>query len=360
MPEASPSVTSPGERTSPGFILALLAAAVYLCYLLLRPFLQPILVALALALLSFPMHRWLRSRVRNRNAVALISTLAVILFAGLVTFFIGRAFIGGLRDVYESLTNSSENRERLGVYLVQVFEKAAEVAGRYLQVSSIDLRKAVLENTEKWLNALLVIAPGAIRSLTAPLTNLGIAFFILFFLFRDGEAMLRRAAVVLPIRREHGHRLVATVRDTLNAIVYGTFFIAILQGALAGLAFWLLGVASPVLWAVVTCLCALLPVIGTTIVILPAISMLIVSGHWIKAIVLLIWGIVVVHPIDNFVRPYLIGGRTRLSTLFVFFSLIGGLAAFGGAGLVVGPVVFATAVSLFQILREELRLHPRI
>jgi len=107
---------------------------------------------------------------------------------------------------------------------------------------------------------------------------------------------------------------------------------AALQCALTGVAFWFLGITSPVLWAIVTALCALLPVIGTSIVLLPAVAMLIFNGYWIKGLILLVWGLAIVHPVDNLLRPQLIGNRTRLSTLFVFFALLGGLKAFGALG----------------------------
>ena len=112
-------------------------------------------------------------------------------------------------------------------------------------------------------------------------------------------------------------------------LLYGTLTMAALQGGLAGLAFWILGVSSAGLWGIVTALCALLPLIGTGIVLLPAISMLIFGGHWIKGLILPVWGLAIVHPVDNLLRPYLIGSRTKLSTLFVFFALLGGLQAFG-------------------------------
>jgi predicted PurR-regulated permease PerM len=167
--------------------------------------------------------------------------------------------------------------------------------------------------------------------------------------------MLRRTAVLLPLRTGQTTRLFALVKDTLNATVYGTLAMAALQGALVGLAFWFLGVTSAGLWGTVTALCALLPFIGTGIVLLPAISMLIFSGHWIKGIILLAWGLAVVHPVDNLLRPHLIGSRTKLSTLFVFFALLGGLKAFGGLGLFIGPMILAITLALLKFLREEKR-----
>jgi predicted PurR-regulated permease PerM len=141
----------------------------------------------------------------------------------------------------------------------------------------------------------------------------------------------------------------------LRAVVYGTLAIAALQGALTGTAFWILGLTSPVLWTIITAICALIPVIGTGFVLFPAVAMLVFSGHWVKALLLLAWGLLIVHPIDNVFRPYLIGNKTELSTLFVFFSLLGGLRVFGAAGIFLGPVILSAALALFGFLREEAR-----
>lgn len=341
------------NRATVVFLVGLTAVAVYLCYVLISPFLKPILFSAILAVLFFPLHSRVRRRIRNRTASALLSTVVVILLIALSAMFLGHAIGTGLRDIYQSLAVSGDGKERLSVYFVYLFERAAELLGRYLPISVPDLRNAIVNQAEKWVTFLLNMTAGAIGSITALIANAFIAFFILFFFFRDGRGMLRRASVILPIRKDQARRLFARVQDTLNAIVYGTLAMAALQGALTGLAFWVLGITSPVLWAIVTALCALLPVIGTAFVLLPAISMLVFSGHWIKALILLVWGFAVVHPVDNVLRPYLIGGRVKLSTLYVFFAVLGGLKAFGPLGLFIGPLILAITVALFTFLREE-------
>lgn len=343
------------SRVGFAFLLCLTAVALYLCYVLIAPFLKPILSSAVLAILFYSLHSRILHRIRNRNVSAFLSTSLVILFIASATLFLGRALATGLRDIYQSLSSSGDGSERLSVYLIRLFERALELASNYLPVSTSDLRTATVSQAEKGVAALLNMTAGALGSVTALLANALIAFFILFFFLRDGRTMLRRAAVLLPLTRDQARRLFSRVKDTLNAIVYGTLTMAALQGALTGVAFWILGVTSPVLWAIVTTLCALLPIIGTAIVLLPAISMLVFSGHWIKGLILLAWAMIIVHPVDNLLRPYLIGGRTKLSTLYVFFALLGGLKAFGALGVFIGPIVLAMTLALFGFLREEKR-----
>ena len=344
------------------FLLGLTAVALYFCYVLVAPFLRPILFSIVLAVLSYPLHSRIQRRVRNRNVSALLSTCLVVLFIVLSMALLGRALATGLRDVYQSLSSSGDGSERLSLYLIHLFERALELASSYLPISTVDLRSATVNQAEKGVSTLLGMTAGVLGSFTALLANALIAFFVLFFLLRDGNGMLRRAAVLLPLRRDQTRRLFALIKDTLNATVYGTLTMAALQGALVGLAFWFLGVTSAGLWAIVTALCALLPFIGTGIVLLPAISMLIFGGHWIKGLILFAWGLAIVHPVDNLLRPHLIGSRTKLSTLYVFFALLGGLKAFGGLGVFIGPIILAITLALLKFLREEKRaggLHAR-
>lgn len=347
------------ERTTLVFLLLLVGIALYFCYLLVAPFLKPIIFSIVLAIIFYPVYTRIHRFIRNRNLSAALSTTVVILLVTLVSVFLGRAIISGLQDIYESLSGSGGGKERLTIYIVHLFDRALELASRYIPLSVPDLQSAVLSQTEKAVAGLLAMSAGALGSVTVLLLDAVIAFFLLFFFFRDGRSMLRRIAISLPLKRAQVARLFACVKETLNAIVYGTLAMAALQGALTALAFWFLALASPVLWGVVTALCALLPVIGTTFVLLPAICMLLFSGHWIKGMILLVWAVAVVHPVDNVLRPYLIGGRVRLSTLYVFFALLGGLKAFGGLGVFVGPLILAVTVALFRFLREESRAVAR-
>jgi predicted PurR-regulated permease PerM len=337
------------------FLLCLTVVALCFCYVLIAPFLKSILLSAVLAILFYPVHSRIVRRIRNRNVSALLSTCLVVLFIVLSAVFLGRVLATGLRDIYQSLGSAGDGGERLSLYLIHIFERAVELVSSYLPISTTDLRAATVNQAEKGVSLLLGMTAGALGSFTATLAYTFIAFFVLFFLLRDGKAMLRRTAVLLPLRTSQTTRLFALVKDTLNATVYGTLAMAALQGTLAGVALWFLGVTSAGLWGIVTALCALLPFIGTGIVLLPAISMLLFSGHWIKGLILLAWGLAVVHPVDNLLRPHLIGSRTKLSTLFVFFALLGGLNAFGGLGVFIGPVILAITLALLKFLREEKR-----
>ena len=346
------------SHTAVVFLLGLTALALYLCYILVAPFLKPILFAVIFAVVFYPAHAQIRRWIHNPNSAAALSTTTVILVIGAVSFSVGRALVSGLQDIYESLSGPGESRERLVAFIVQVFERGVAWASHYLPISVPNLQRAVLTQGEKIVSSMLGATAGFLGTLSSFGLNTFIAIFVLFFLLRDGKSMLRRATVGLPLRIGQARRVFSLVRETLHAIVYGTLAMAAIQGTLTGLAFWFLGLPSPVVWGLVATVLAVMPILGTTQVWLPAASMLLLSGHWIKGMFLIIWGLAVVHPVDNVLRPYLIGGRVKLSTLYVFFAVVGGLRAFGVVGLFVGPLILSITVALFRFLREERRSGP--
>jgi predicted PurR-regulated permease PerM len=343
------------NRAAFAFLAALTAVTVFFCYLLAAPFLKPIVFSFILAIVFYPLQAQTRRWIRNRNVAAFLSTTAVILCISLASVFLGRAIISGLVDIYQSLLNPNSGKEKLGLYIVHLLERVVGWINFYFPASIPGLQGAISNQAEKVVSSLLAMSAGIVGGLTSFIVDALISFFILFFLFRDGRSMLRRLTVMAPLRRGQVTRLYVCVKDTLNAILYGTLAIAVIQGVLTGIAFSFLGISSPVLWGVVTSLCALLPVIGTAFVFLPAMGMLVFNGHWIRSLILLLWAVAIVHPVDNVLRPYLIGGRTKLSTLYVFFALLGGLKAFGSLGLFLGPLILALTVALFKIVREEWR-----
>jgi predicted PurR-regulated permease PerM len=148
-------------------------------------------------------------------------------------------------------------------------------------------------------------------------------------------------------------RLFGRVEDTVFATVYGTLAVSAVQGLLGGLMFWWLGLPAPLLWGLVMAILAVVPVLGAFIVWVPAALFLVVEGSWGKALILTIWGVVVVGGIDNLLLPYLVGNRLKLHTILAFISVVGGLILFGASGLILGPVVLTITQVLLEIWRDR-------
>jgi predicted PurR-regulated permease PerM len=181
-----------------------------------------------------------------------------------------------------------------------------------------------------------------------------ITFFALFYFFRDRRPALQAVRSLVPLSEAEMNEVFVRISDTIYATVYGTLAVALVQGFLGGLMFWVLGVQGALLWGTVMGLLAVIPVLGAFIVWVPAALFLALEGSWGKAVILTVWGAGVVSLIDNLLYPLLVGKRLRLHTLPVFIAIVGGILLFGSAGVILGPVTLAVMVALVDIWRRRI------
>jgi predicted PurR-regulated permease PerM len=338
------------------FNLAVLALLGYALLRIFRPFLGPILWAFLLAFLLFPLNQRLRARVKGRRwLAALLLTLAVTLVivipvvVGAVAFArqaveLGQGVsrwasehrIGGVEDILKlpligSTITWLEKDAALDAAQVQAWlVEAAQAAVQFLLVHSRDF---------------LLGALGLFGDLTLTL-------FVLFFFFRDGDDTARRIRGLIPLNPRRKAQLDRRLQDVTRAVVFGTVVTALVQGLLLGIGFWITGLPSPVVFGVVGTISSFVPLVGTTLVWLPAAIYLFAKGVLWKAIFMAAWGALVVGSADNFLRPFLVSGKAEIGTLTVFFGVLGGLATFGMIGLFLGPVILALALALIEFAEE--------
>jgi len=185
-----------------------------------------------------------------------------------------------------------------------------------------------------------------------------VMLFAMFFLLRDGHTLARQVRDLLPLPDSARDRLMIDTRDLIVASVGAGLVVAAVQGTIGGLAFWLLGIKAAVIWGVVMAVCSLIPLVGATLVWAPTAVWLLLSGEIVRGIILIVVGVFAIGLADNVLRPILLAGRTTASGLVVFLGLLGGAAAFGFIGLVLGPIILVTAGSLLRVFsRREPRTH---
>lgn len=335
------------------FLVALGAVTLWFCYLIARPFLEPAFMALVLAIIFRPLHAGLRRRIRSRNAAALLSTLCVLLMIIVPAFLLSAALRSELTAVYQSLTSSGAQEGGLIARSLQLVEKTLMALGGYVHLPHGDLRAELSGRLQQFISFLLSHVADFASSVTSFVVAAVVTFFTLFYVFRDGRALWRRVVVLIPLSTVQLKRLTNGVSNSITASLNGGLAVAVAQGALLGVAFWVLGLPSPVLWGMITGFCSLIPLVGTSLVWLPSSIILIVVGHPMKGMILLAWGAGAVSTVDNVIRPLVISDKMQFHPLYVFFALLGGVQAFGVIGLFVGPVVLALAQSLFGLVREE-------
>ncbi len=330
-------------------------ATAWFCYLIAKPFLKPIFFALILAIIFYPFYGRVHRLVSSRNWAAFISTLLVLLTILIPATLLGVAIRRDLAEVYQTLSAQSNPDGGVGLYLLHVIERFTGWLGKYLDLSQFNLRATLLERLQEASSVFLRQAASVVGNLFSLAVDGIVAFITLFFLFRDGRALYRRLAVITPLRPDQVERLTSDISKVITASMYGGLAVAAVQGALTSLAFWVLGLASPILWGVAAAIFSFVPLVGSSLVWLPASILLIVTGQWPKGLVLIAWGAGIVGMADNVIRPYVISGQMKFHPLYIFFALFGGVQVFGILGLFVGPVVLAIAYGVFGLIREEIR-----
>jgi predicted PurR-regulated permease PerM len=355
IPSPSPSTERTPQRFTLGFLIIASIAALYVCYVMARPFMEPVAFAAVMAIVFHPLHDRIRRRVRGPNLAALLATLAVLLIVISPLVGLGRAMSGEISGAYRFLSEKTAAGGGWIPYMNSESQKLVAIVGRHVDLSRLDVRTEVSSRLERMSAAIVGSVAGVVSNLGTFLFDAAISFFTLFFLFREGRRIRGATAAMLPLDRSRVNQLFTLISDTIVANVYGVLAVAATQGVLLAIGFAVLGLSSPVLWGVVTAVCSLVPLVGTGLVWVPASLVLLVSGHWLKAIILLGWGAGFVSVVDHVVRPLVIGERVKMNTLFVFFALLGGIEAFGIIGVFLGPLVLSVTFALLQMLRDETR-----
>ena len=350
----------PEERPSAStvFLVALAAIALYFCYLIASPFRGPIFLAIMIAIVFHPVHVRIQQRIQRKNVAALISTILVVVVVIIPATGLGVVVLKEIRGLCDLLNERSAEQGGWNPYVTHFVDHFLIWAGHYVDVSTLDLRGELLRRLEQISQFLVSRGAHAVSDIVRFFTATVVAFFTVFFLFRDGRSVLARAGDALPLKSGQFERLFTGVSDSIVANVYGCLAVGATEGTLIGLGFWALGVPSPVTWGLVTALASLIPVVGSSSVWGSAAIIFFITGHPWKALIMVAWGVAAVGQIGHVVRFYVVSGRAKMHPLLVFFALLGGVKAFGVLGLFIGPVVLSLTLVVFEMLREENALYP--
>lgn len=344
------STTSPQRALRWGIFVAAAGFVAYLCVLILTPFLYVIAWSAVLAITFHPVHRYLVEKTGHVSLSALLcSTLVLIAFVIPLLFVTGVAvnqFLALGKSIQETFTREG------GLEASGPLGRAYEWITRRLGLDAGGIVEWMTQHASELARTGAEYTLSIAASVTRAVMSFVFIIFAMFLLFRDGDRMVARIPDLLPFERSRSEAMLIRIRDVIYGGVYGVVVIALLQGTLCGGMFWLLGIPSAALWGMITVLTSVLPLVGAAAVWVPGAVYLVAIGEWPRAIVLVVWGTTVVSGVDNFLRPRLVGGRVGLSELVMFFALLGGLQVFGILGIVLGPVLFAIAASIVNVLSD--------
>lgn len=350
------------ERFRTNVFVAILLLALGLCIALFWPFWPALAWAVVLAILIYPTHRRIARRLRSNTAAAGISTLLTITLIVVPLVLMAAAVTAeGVSMVQRArvLLEAGAWRQWMPDTERGVYADALRWLQRYgVDLSQVDLRDIAQQRLSRVGEFLAQNAAGFVRDLARSFVQISLALVTLFFILKDGSRLLPAVKAFIPLDQEQTDTVLSRAVETMYATFYGVVLVAMLQGTLGGLAFWILGLPSPLLWGVVMTLLCIIPLAGAPIVWVPTAILLTLQGEYVRATILALIGWLVVGTVDNITRPLIIGGRTSLHPLAVFFAILGGLLALGGVGVFLGPVLLSVTLALLDILRLKLAQGP--
>lgn len=320
------------------FFLSILLIVLTLAAWIIWPYVTIIVLAGTLAVIFYPLYQKIQKALKNEFLSAIIS----VLFVGLVVLvplsLFGFQIIREARDLYTQVMSGPDS-------LIRAIEKQIQ---RLLPNFSWDL-ESYLKQAFGWLAGHLGVI---FSSLSQALINLTLGLVTLFYFFRDGKRIQQALIAISPFQDRYDKDILSHLKIAVNSVVKGSIFSAILQGALIGLGFKIFGLPNPALWGVAVFFASLIPGIGLALVLIPSAAYLFITNDGLSALGLLIWGITINLCLDNLVTPQLLRRGMNIHPLLVLFAVLGGMAAFGAIGLLMGPIILSLLIALLKIYPE--------
>lgn len=334
------------------FLLALALVTITFAWLL-KPFFAPLLWASIIAVLFHPMQVWLEGQWGNRpNLTALTTLTACVVLVVIPVLLLLTSFVQQGVAFYQQV---EAQQIQPGKYIDQVrnaFPALQTLLDRFdIDMSTVRERAASAAVTASQFIAQNALAVG--QGTFSFMLKLALMLYVTYFLLRDGRMLVERLVEALPLGDQRERMLFRKFAEVARATVKGNLLVAMVQGALGGLIFWILELPAPLLWGVIMTVLSLIPAVGAGLVWLPAAIYLYAVGEWVSATVLIVYGVVIIGLADNILRPILVGRDTKLPDWMVLLSTLGGLAMFGINGFVVGPLIAVLFIAFWQIFGKE-------
>jgi predicted PurR-regulated permease PerM len=349
------------DRTGHLFILGALAVALYFAWKVFQTFFSAIAIAAILDVVFYPLYARLSASFGGRRALAAgVTVLVVVLSVILPLIGMGILFTKQALDLYQSLSVKAQDGSLDSILRFRdwsAVEAWLAAHAPWLDTQALNLKEVFLNFLQKVSGYGVAFGTAAASNVLAAAGTFAVVLFSLFFMLLDGTAFANWAWGLAPLTAAHRGELSRTFVGIIKSAVIGSGLVAIVQGVLGGVAFWLVGFPG-ILWGFVMVFTSLVPVIGTALVWVPAAVVLFVQGHSGAGLFILIWGTVVISGSDNVIRLFVVKGPVRMHPLLIFFSVMGGINLAGLLGVVYGPLILAMVQTLLEIFRGEFMGRP--
>jgi predicted PurR-regulated permease PerM len=303
------------------------------------PFLSYIVLAGILTYTLFPIYQFLNRRTRTAGiAAGLVIVLALVLMI-LPTVYLVSELVDQVKGTYTTL--QTDSLQQVGDYL------------NSLTNLDVDFQEMLSSMLDQVRQSIVGLAPNILGSISELLLGLFIMFFVMFYGFREGQAFMTYLKELLPLEVGLKDSLFHEIRTVTQAVLYGQVLTAVIQGALGGLGLLVTGVPNALFWGAIMMITAFVPLLGTPLIWVPAAVGLMMDGQMTRGILLLVYGATIVMNIDNFLRPKLVSGRSKVHPVLILIGVLGGLRVFGFIGMLIGPLVLAILVALIKFYEQN-------
>lgn len=335
------------------FISLAIIVTLYLNYLIFKPFLSPIFLGGIFSIVFYPVYIKLLEHTKRKKWIASIGACFLVTILIIIPLiFLTGAIVNEIISVYERTNTAIQTdsyKELLPFLDDKTVQKLYQRFTTTFHINTTDFFLNTLKNNSSYGINMLT---GSIKNLFLFILNLFLMLFTMYYLLKDSDMIAAEVRCLIPLSESQKDRIFSRLKDIIFATIYGTLVAATVQGLLGGLAFWVLGIGSPVIWGVVMGLLAILPMLGASLIWFPATIILMIQGSYTSAIIMFLWGALVISLVDNVIWSWLVSGKAMLHPLAIFFSFLGGIIVFGPVGLFVGPFVFALLLILIDIIKE--------
>lgn len=328
-----------GTKITKYIFIAVLLILLYLAFRLVQPFFTYIFLGLILTIAIHPFYKWFSRRLKKKRVSSVIVILLILLILIIPSFFMVSALVKQSVGFINSFDEDSF--ENVNNYVVSVFGPKADLKNNINEI---------LGNIKDFVAKSAFSIVGSVAEI---ILGLFVMFFIMYYGFIEGEQWLSKIKDVIPLNKKRRKDLVIKIKNVTQAVIYGQIFIALLQGTLGGIGFFIVGVSNPVFWGFVMTILAFLPVIGTGFIWAPAGIIELINGNILGGVFMLIYGFFIVSGIDNIIRPRIISGKGKIHPIIALIGVLGGLKIFGFLGIIIGPLIAALFIAMAEFYYQD-------
>lgn len=348
------------EDYSRYFFVLFVMLMIWLVFLVIRPFIATLLASFFLAYIFYPVYRWFKKKVKSKNTAALIVSFIIVILLLAPLFFVLNTLT---KEAYVSYLTSKQKLLAMGDFFKNCPEDNpfcgfVSYIGDFLNEPKV---KYHLENTiEKVASYVVDGVSDVVFSIPRFVLNFFIMIFTSFYLFKDGPELLSNIKRILPLKDIYKRHLFEKFGKVTYAIIYGHIVVAMIQGLLGGIGFFIFGASSPIIWGIVMAFAALIPLIGTAVVWFPAALFKLFGGisagnmgEVVGGILFVLYGVLIISSLDNLIRPKIIGNRAKVHPVLILVGVLGGLYLLGPVGIMVGPLVLALFITFIKAYEKD-------